>query len=165
MWRGHPWIVPAFVGDTIAAIAVAIALTWLELTFKFAYVSVFSFPVLALTYAVILLVWMVSVLHLLVIRASSVYTLRASSLEIRHGILGKKIFTISAAGFSDLEVIQSIWGRILHVGNIIVETDSHRDLRLAKVRDPVPVSAMIRRVMTAPMVRVEPGSMPQNSAD
>src|SRR5713101_3772751 len=140
LWRGHPWVVPAFLGNTIAAIAIGIALTWFEIRLGIAFLSVFSLPLLLLTYFLILLVWVASVLNLALLRASSVYTLRGTSLEISHGLLGKKIFTLSAAGFSDLEVIQGLGGRLLNMGDIIMETDSHRDLRMRKVKDPIKVS-------------------------
>jgi uncharacterized membrane protein YdbT with pleckstrin-like domain len=142
------------VGDTIALVVFAIALTWLELTFHFAFVSISSIPILVLTYLGILLVWVISVANLAVIRASSIYTLRNSSLEVSRGIVGKRVFTLSAAGFSDLEVIQGPFGRLLSMGDIVMETDSHRDLRLEKVRDPMGISAKIRQVMTVPVVRL-----------
>jgi membrane protein YdbS with pleckstrin-like domain len=158
LWRGRPWVVPAFVGDTIAVVAFAIALTWLELVLHFAFVSISSIPILALTYFGILLVWLIAAANLAVIRASSIYTLRNSSLEVSHGIIGKRVFTLSAAGFSDLEVIQGPLGRLLTMGEIVMETDSHRDLRLSRVRDPMKVSAMIRQVMTVPVVRLTTGN-------
>jgi hypothetical protein len=159
LWRGHPWVAPAFLGYTAAALAGAIILTWLEVSFGIAFLSGFSLPLLLLTYLLIFLLWVVSALNLAALRASSAYTLRGSSLEIAHGILGKKIFTLSAAGFSDLEVIQGLSGRVLNMGDIIMETDSRRDLRMRRVRDPIKVSAMIRQVMTTPMVRISPELM------
>ncbi len=48
------------------------------------------------------LLWLAYALKLAVMRASKTYTLRRSSLEIERDIAGKKIFTMSAAGFSDL---------------------------------------------------------------
>lgn len=157
LWRGHPWVVPALVGGAIMAVFVAVALAWLEYMFNVAFVSIFSYPLVALTVAAVVLVWLISALQLAVVRASNLYTLRGSSLQIKRGLIGKKEFTLSAAGFSDLEVIQGITGRILNMGDIMMETDSHRDLRLMKVRDPTAVSDMLRRVMTTPMVRIAQG--------
>ena len=76
-------------------------------------------------------------------------------------MLSKRIFTVSASGFSDLEVIKSITGRILNMGDIVIETDSDRDLRMRKIRNPTRVAGLIRQVMTVPVVRLtEPESQP-----
>ncbi len=40
--------------------------------------------------------------------------------------------------------------------HIMIEVDSGRDLTLRRVRDPMKLSAMIREVMTTPMVRIAP---------
>ena len=101
-------------------------------------------------------IWLAGALSLAILRASHKYVLRQSSLDIGRGILTRKIFTVSASGFSDLEVVQGIGGRILNMGNIVMETDSRRDLKLIMIRDPMEVAAKIRQVMTAPMVRIAP---------
>lgn len=111
-------------------------------------------PPAAWTYAAVFVVWLVGALRLALIRASSHYTLRGSSLEIQRAILSRRIYTVSAAGFPDLQVIKNIVGRILNTGTIIIETDSNRDIRLKMVHDRVPVSRKIREVMTVPLVRV-----------
>jgi uncharacterized membrane protein YdbT with pleckstrin-like domain len=108
------------------------------------------------TYGLVALVWFIGAVRLALLRASHKYTLRGSSLEIQRGVLSRKIYTVSAAGFSDLEVLKSITGRILNMGTIVIETDSNRDLKLIKIRDPIKVSTMIRQVMTVPMVRLAP---------
>ncbi len=43
----------------------------------------------------------------------------------------------------------------MNMGDIVVETDSHRDVALVRVRDPIKVSTLIRQVMTVPLVRVD----------
>jgi uncharacterized membrane protein YdbT with pleckstrin-like domain len=154
IWKGHPSVSPTFVGATIAAILVGIVLTWFEIDFSTAFVPIASFPMLATTYLVILLLWLASAANLSVVRASSTYILRRNSLEIHRGILGKKIYTMSAAGFSDLEVRKSVGGRILNMGDIMIESDSGRDLTLRRIRDPMKVSSMVRGVMATPMVRI-----------
>ncbi|MDA4117952.1 MAG: PH domain-containing protein [Thaumarchaeota archaeon] len=155
-WVGHPWVTPALIWLTVEVIALAIALTWVELIAKLAFTSVGSFPFVVVTYGLVALVWFIGAVRLALIRASHKYTLRGSSLEIQRGVLSRKIYTVSAAGFSDLEVLKSITGRILNMGTIVIETDSHRDLKLIKIRDPIKVSTMIRQVMTVPMVRLAP---------
>jgi uncharacterized membrane protein YdbT with pleckstrin-like domain len=151
---------PALIGLTIEAIALGIVLSWVEFATKVALFRVGSFPLLAVTYGSIFLLWLVGAVRLALIRASSHYTLRGSSLEIQHGILGRKIYTVSAAGFSDLEVTKSLVGRILNTGSIIIETDSDRDLKLNRIRDPIKVATLIRQVMTVPMVRVAGQTQP-----
>jgi hypothetical protein len=150
IWEGSPWVLPGIVGLTIGAVALVISLTWVEL----AILNVGSLEIVGATYALIGLLWLFGATRLELLKWSNHYALRRSSLEVRRGILGKKIFTLSAAGFSDLEVIKSLTGRILNTGTIIMETNSERDLQLVRIRDPVKVSSMIRQVMTVPMVRV-----------
>jgi hypothetical protein len=137
-------------GLTVGAAALAIFLTWVEL----AILQVGSLEIVGATYAAIGLLWLVGATRLASVKWSNHYALRGSSLEVRRGIVGKKIFTLSAAGFSDLEVIKSLTGRILNTGTIIMETNSDRDLTLVRIRNPIKVSSMIRQVMTVPVVRV-----------
>ena len=159
-WVGHPWVAPALLWLTIEAVALAIALLWVESIGNFTNVSVGPLPLVAATILFVLFVWFVGAIRLAALRASNKYTLRGSSLEIQRGLLSRKIFTVSAAGFSDLEVVKNIPGRILNMGTIIIETDSNRDLKLIKIRDPIKVSTMIRQVMTVPTVRVAPPEQP-----
>ena len=147
-------MMPALMGLTIAATALAIALSCVEFATNVALLRIGLFPLLAATYGFIFLLWVGGAIRLALVRASSHYTLRGSSLEIQHGILSRKIYTVSAAGFSDLEVIKSLIGRVLNTGSIIIETDSDRELKLIRVRDPIKVATLIRQVMTVPMVRV-----------
>jgi uncharacterized membrane protein YdbT with pleckstrin-like domain len=151
---------PALVGLTIEALALAIVLSWGELLAHVAFRDVGPITVLDATLAIAFLIWLGGSLRLAIIRATHRYTLRGSSLEIQSGLVSKRIFTVSAAGFSDLEVIKSVTGRLLNMGTIMVETDSHRDLRLINIRDPIKVSAMIRQVMTVPTVRMAPSPFP-----
>jgi uncharacterized membrane protein YdbT with pleckstrin-like domain len=106
---------------------------------------------------VIFLVWVLSLAHLLLIRASNTYILRNDSLEIRFGILTSRSFVISPSGFSDLEVIRSISNRIVNSGDIIIRTQSETesDLTMQKVRNPMSVTSQIRGVMARPIVRIE----------
>jgi uncharacterized membrane protein YdbT with pleckstrin-like domain len=154
LWQGHPWITPALAGLTIEAVAAAIVLSWVEFAMHIAFKAVGPVPLLVATYGIVLLLWLGGSFRLALVRASSHYVLRGSSLEIQHGILSRRIFTVSAAGFSDLQVIKTVWGRILNTGAIVIETDSDRDLRLRMIHDPINVSIKIRQIMTVPVVRV-----------
>jgi len=154
VWQGHPWLTPALAGLTIEAVGVVAVLSWVQFAAGIALRSVGSVPLLVVTYGLVFLLWFAGALRLALIRASSHYILRGSSLEIQHGILSRRIFTVSAAGFSDLQVIKSVWGRILNTGTIVIETDSDRDLKLKMVHDPIKVSMKIRQIMTVPVVRV-----------
>lgn len=160
VWEGHPWVMPGLIGLTIEVVALAIILSWAEVVTGYALQAFMTIPFLILTYAAVFVIWLIGALRLALIRAASHYTLRGSSLEIQHGILGRRIYTVSAAGFSDLQVIKSIVGRILNTGTIIIETDSDRDIKLKMVHDPVAVARRIREVMTVPLVRVS-GESPQ----
>jgi uncharacterized membrane protein YdbT with pleckstrin-like domain len=154
IWQGHPWITPALAGLTIEAVGLAVVVSWVEFSAGVAFKAFASVPLLAVTWGVVLLLWLGGAFRLALVRASSHYILRGSSLEIQHGILSRRIFTVSAAGFSDLQVIKTVWGRILNTGTVVIETDSDRDLKLAMVHDPINVSMKIRQVMTVPVVRV-----------
>jgi uncharacterized membrane protein YdbT with pleckstrin-like domain len=103
------------------------------------------------------LIWIVSLTHLLLLRASNTYILRNDSLEIRTGILTSKSFTVASSGFADMEVIRSLSGRILNLGNIVIRTqhESETDKKLQKVRNPLKVADQIREVMAKPMMRIE----------
>jgi membrane protein implicated in regulation of membrane protease activity len=162
-WQGHPWMTPALIWLTVEALALAIILSWIELFGRVAFMHIGSVPLLDATLGFVILFWLIGALRLAITRATNKYTLRGSNLEIQHGIIGKRIFTISAAGFSDLEVLKSVTGRLLNMGTIIVETDSHRDLKLINIRDPIRVGDMIRQVMTVPTVRVAPPPPPSSS--
>jgi len=157
IWEGSPWVTPGLVALTAEAVLVAVPLSYVELALNV------TFPILGATLLLVASLWLVGVGRLEFLARSTRYALRRSSLEVEHGIVRKRLFTISAAGFSDLEMSRGLAGRILNTGDIVIETDSHRDIPLVKVRDPVRVSTMIRQMMTVPLVRVEGqgGAMPR----
>jgi len=93
--------------------------------------------------------------HLLLLRASNTYILRNDSLEVRYGIVSSKSFVVSASGFSDLEVIRSVSGRIIGMGDMIIRTQGERDVKMVRVHHPLEVADKIRQVMARPIVRVE----------
>jgi len=156
IWEGSPWVTPGLVALTAEALLLVVVLSYVELALNI------PLPILGVTLLLVGSLWLVSVARLEFLARSTRYALRRSSLEVEHGIVRKKLFTISAAGFSDLELSRGLAGRILNTGDIVIETDSHRDIPLVKVRDPVRVSTMIRQMMTVPLVRVEgqAGAMP-----
>jgi hypothetical protein len=98
LWEGSPWVTPGLIGVTLEAVALVVFLTWLEL----AVLKVGSFYPFAATYVIVGVLWLVGAARLELLKLSNHYALRESSLEIRHGIVGKRIFTVSASGFSDL---------------------------------------------------------------
>lgn len=162
LWTGKPWIFPNVVTRTIFIIIVAIVISWFELTYDirqrlFPDLQISNVQIVLWIDLVIFLVWVLSLAHLLLMRASNTYILRNDSLEIRSGILTSKSFIISPSGFSDLEVIRSIPNRIVNSGDIIIRTQSETesDLRMQKVRNPMSVASQIRGVMARPIVRIE----------
>ena len=156
LWVGHPWVGPRLAAMTIALVAVGVALSWAEFRSGIAFVAFLRVPLIAVTFFGLGVLWLLGALSLAVFRASYRYVLRQSSLDIGRGILTRKIFSVSAAGFSDLEIVQGIGGRVLNMGDIVMETDSRRDLKLIMIHDPMEVAAKIRQVMTTPMVRLAP---------
>jgi uncharacterized membrane protein YdbT with pleckstrin-like domain len=157
LWTGKPWILPDALGRGILIIAIAVVVSWLELFFDWAFNSFLNIPLILWTGLAFCLIWIVSLTHLLLLRASNTYILRNDSLEIRTGILTSKSFTVASSGFADMEVIRSLSGRILNLGNIVIRTqdESGTDKRLQKVRNPLKVADQIREVMAKPMMRIE----------
>ena len=150
IWEGTPWAAPGVAVLTAEAVLLFVALSYVEV----AWLGLDG-GALAVTLVLVALLWLVGAARLEILAWSNHYYLRRSSLELEQGIVEKRVFTVSAAGFSDLEVTRSLSGRIVNTGNIVVETDSHRDIALLRVHDPIKVSRLIRQVMTVPLVRVD----------
>jgi uncharacterized membrane protein YdbT with pleckstrin-like domain len=155
LWIGKPWILPNVLSRSILVVVIAAVISWLEFSFHLANKT----PILAISIAswtalAFFLVWLVSLTHLLLLRASNTYILRNDGLEVRTGILASKSFVVAPAGFSDLEVTISISGRIVGSGSIIVRTQGDSDITMIKVRKPLKVAGQIREVMARPTVRI-----------
>ena len=157
LWTGKPWIFPDALGRGILIIATAVVVSWLELSFDLAFKSFLNLPLILWTGLAFFLIWIISLTHLLLLRASNTYILRNDSLEIRTGILTSKSFIVASSGFADMEVIRSLSGRILNLGNIVIRTqdESGTDKKLQKVKNPLKVADQIREVMAKPMMRIE----------
>jgi len=168
IWRGKPWITPIVIVRTVVVIVVAVLVAWLELFLGVANLA-FDLPIISImpvvlwTALVFFLAWVFSLMHLLLLRASSTYILHSDSLEIRSGILTSKSFVVSASGFADLEVVRTVLGRILESGDIIIRTQSETDAerRIQRIREPLEVADQIRKVMAHPIVRLEGGQPPK----
>jgi hypothetical protein len=78
-------------------------------------------------------------------------------MEVERGILSKRNIVLSTGGFSDMQVIRSITGRLLNVGDIIIRSEGEHDLRLKKIRKPVEIMGQIRDVMSRPLVKFTNG--------
>lgn len=156
LWIGKPWILPNVLSRSILVVVIAAVISWLEFLFDdVAYnTRILGIPVILWTAFAFFLVWLVSLTHLLLLRASNTYILRNDGLEVRTGILSSKSYVVAPAGFSDLEVTISISGRIVNSGNIIVRTQGDYDITMIKVRKPLKVAGQIREVMARPTVRV-----------
>ena len=155
VWRGKPWILPSVVARTVFVLVVAVLVVWLEFVLGFASVTFLGFQVALWTGLLFFLVWLLSLVHLVLLRASNDYILRNDSLEVRTGILATKSFVIVPSGFSDLEVYRSVSGRILDLGDITIRSQSETDVLMVRVRGPVKVAEQIRKIMARPIVRVE----------
>jgi len=81
--------------------------------------------------------------------------LRSGSLEIKTGIASTKNFILSPSGFSDLEVAQSLIGRIVISGDIIIRTQGDQTATITMVKTPNQAASQIRDIMGRPMVRIE----------
>ena len=101
------------------------------------------------------LIWLISMLELLVFRASNNYILRQEGLEVKHVILRLHSFVVTPAGFGDLLVYRSIGGRIFGYGELTVNSQGEREIKLRLVHSPTKVADMMRDIMGKPIVRVE----------
>lgn len=157
VWTGKPWILPSALVRTIVILVVAVAASWLEFSFDLTYITnpVLNMPILYWTILAFLIIWVASLLHLLLLRASNTYILRNDGLEVRYGILSSKSFVLSPSGFSDLEVIRSVSGRIIGIGDMVIRTQGERDVTMVMVKHPLDVTDKIRKVMARPIVRIE----------
>jgi uncharacterized membrane protein YdbT with pleckstrin-like domain len=156
LWTGKPWILPNVLARSILAALAAVVISWLEFYFNVESNSqILNLPIILWTVLAIFLVWVLSLIHLLILRASNTYILRNDGVEVRTGILTSKSFVVAPAGFSDLEVIRSVSGRIVNSGKIIIRTQGDSDIKMVKVRKPLKVADQIREVMARPTVRIE----------
>jgi len=157
LWSGRPWILPVVIWRSFLAVIVGVLLTALEIFTMTANYSVAGFYLIYWTLLALLIAWALSLASLVLLRASHRYVLREDSLEIRVGILTSRTSVISPSGFSDLEVIQSLYGRIIGSGIIVIRTQSETrsERRMVKVRHPGKVADAIRGVMARPLIRVE----------
>ena len=157
LWTAKPWIFPGAISRGIAIIVVAIVVFWLEIFIGKADFSFLDVPLALWTILAFFVIWVLSMLHLLLLKASNTYILHNDSLEIRTGILTQKTNVISPAGFSDLEVIRSISARIVNSGDIIVriQTETESDIKMTRVRNPLKAADQIRQIMARPIVRIE----------
>ena len=106
IWEGSPWVTPGLAALTAEALLLTLALVYVELAWL-------AVDLLALggTLLLVALLWLVGAARLEFLAWSNHYFLRGSTLGVERGIVEKRVFTVSAAGFSDLEVTRSLRGR------------------------------------------------------
>jgi len=155
VWVGKPWVVPAAIIRTISFIVIAILFVWLESYSGLTHTGLGGLPIYAWTLLVFGVIWLLSLLDLLINRASNTYVLRRDGLEIRRGIIRLHSFVVTPSGFGDLMVYQSIGGRIFGYGDLTVNSQGERETKLALVRLPFKTADTIRDIMGKPIVRVE----------
>jgi uncharacterized membrane protein YdbT with pleckstrin-like domain len=155
VWHGKPWIVPVVIVRTVTVIVLSILFLTLEFYSGGASLGLAGLPVWAWTLLVFIVVWLVSMLELMVFRATNTYELRQDGLEVERGILRLHSFVVTPSGFGDLLVYQSIGGRIFGYGELTVNSQGERETKLRLVRSPAEAASLIRDVMGKPIVRVE----------
>ncbi len=160
IWVGRPWILPAAIVRTILVLIVALLIIWLEVIDNAASSILLGMALWVWTAIIFFIIWLISLILLLLVRAAHKYTLRSESLEVRTGIASLNNFVLAPSGFSDLEVNQSLVGRMIGYGDIIIHTQSDRLATMQKVRNPVDAANKIREIMGKPIVRIE-GQQPQ----
>ncbi len=155
VWSGKPWIVPNAVLLTVLIVILAVAVVWFEVYIGIALELLIGLQIAVWTVLVLFAVWLIGILRLLLIRASSSYLLRRDSLEVRLGIISTRTFVVVPSGFSDLDVFMSAVGRLVNSGDIRVNAQSEHEICMKMVRHPQTVAAQIREIMGKPIVRIE----------
>jgi uncharacterized membrane protein YdbT with pleckstrin-like domain len=154
-WTGRPWILPAAITRTILVLIAAIVIIWFENLANVAGSIILGMSLWMWTALLFLIAWLISFVQLLLLRAAHKYTLRNDGLEVKTGITSLQTFVLAPSGFSDLEVDQSLVGRMLGYGDITIHTQSERTTTMQKVKNPVKVADQIRKIMGKPIVRIE----------
>jgi uncharacterized membrane protein YdbT with pleckstrin-like domain len=165
IWLDRPWILPAAIIRTVLVLVVVIIIIWLETIDNAVGSIIIGLPLWMWTGLLFFVVWLISFISLLLLRTAHKYTLRSESLEVRTGIASLNSFVLAPSGFSDLEVNQSLVGRMLGYGDIVVHTQSDRMATMQRVRSPVTVANQIRDIMGKPIVRIEGQPPPQPPAE
>ena len=155
VWLGKPWIVPALIVRTVLVFVVAVLVLWLEIAYGVVSVRFGGAEVFAWTLLAFGVIWLLSMVHLLVLWATNSYVLRQDGLEVRRGLIRLHSFVVTPSGFGDLEVYQSLGGRIFGYGTLTVNSQGERETTLFLVRSPFTVADTVRDVMGKPIVRVE----------
>jgi uncharacterized membrane protein YdbT with pleckstrin-like domain len=155
VWLGKPWIIPAVVIRSITVFVVLTIFLWLEIYASVAFSHLAFLQIFAWTILFFVVIWLLSLLDLMIFRASHTYILRQDGLEIRNGILRLHSFVVSDSAFGDLLVYQSIGGRIFGYGEITVNSQGERETKLILVHAPFATADKIREVMGKPIVRVQ----------
>ena len=159
VWSGRPWITPALAVRTVGVVVVLAIVLFLESFVGVFHNTLVMVPVWLLTATVFGLLWLVGIFDLVVLRASNSYILRQDGLEVKRGILRLHTFIVTPQGFGDLMANQSIGGRILDYGDLMVDSQGEKKTRLQLIRRPTYVADLMREIMGKPIVRVE--EMPQ----
>jgi uncharacterized membrane protein YdbT with pleckstrin-like domain len=149
IWVIKPWIVPSLFEETIMAFLVFVVVYLADVYFGTLYVQIFGICFITLKALGLALIWTINALHLLLVRSTSRFTLRGSGLEIQSGIFSRKTIMVSLSNFADVNIIQSILGKIMGSGDIFVRThgDQVTEGIMKRVRNPFAVEKEIKRVM------------------
>jgi membrane protein YdbS with pleckstrin-like domain len=155
IWVGRPWIAPDAAARTVLVIVIVAFFIWLESIDNAASSMLIGIPIWTWTILIFLIIWMISLVPLFLLRAAHKYTLRSGSLEVKTGIASLQSFVLSPSGFSDLEINQSVIGRMVNFGDIVIHTQSDRTAKMQKVKEPNRIASQIRDYMGRPIVRIE----------
>jgi uncharacterized membrane protein YdbT with pleckstrin-like domain len=155
VWVGKPWILPGLIGRTIGVIVVAVVVFWFEIVFGVVSRQFLAMSLWLWTALIFLVVWFVSIAHLVVLKASTTYILRNDGLEVRSGVTTSRSFVVSPSGFADLEVNRSVSARVVNSGDITVRTQGQSEVVMQRIRDTWNVANKVREVMSRPVVRLE----------
>ncbi|MCW3998770.1 MAG: hypothetical protein NWE93_00845 [Candidatus Bathyarchaeota archaeon] len=155
VWADRPWVVPSAIMRTFAVVMAALFFLFLEMYLGVAVTLVYVLPIYLWTLFIFIAIWAFSLLDLLLFWVSSSYVLRKDGLEVQRGIIRLDSFVVTPLGFGDLRLYQSVGGRIFDYGDLVINSQGERRVRLALVRSPFRVARLIREVMAKPTVRTQ----------
>jgi hypothetical protein len=172
VWKGRPGVGPFVILYGILAvvlIAVTVAAevllarslpgaSVLTATITIGAVTI-PYGVEVLTVIIFLIGYLAELVGLEILRARNKYELRTDGLYINTGIANLENVFISPMAFSDARLIRTIGMRMVGRSTIIVEANDKRRFEMRFIKDGQAVQNLIRRVLSHPTVRIEPGQL------
>jgi uncharacterized membrane protein YdbT with pleckstrin-like domain len=155
VWSSKPYVLPKVLLSLISVTIVAFLAVWVEFYFGVASISFLGLNVYVWTVILFVVAAFASVLHPVVLYVANSYMLSSDGLEVKRGLVTLHLFVVTSGGFSDLEVYQSVWGRLFGYGDVLVRSQGDKVVRLVLIASPFVAAEQIRKVLGKPKVRFD----------